>query len=35
MIINDKPYDVTVVGEIPLFTAARVARYVEAQAAVN
>jgi sigma-E factor negative regulatory protein RseB len=35
MIINDKPYDVTVVGEIPLFTAARVARYVQAQAAVN
>ncbi|MFQ3324166.1 MAG: sigma-E factor negative regulatory protein RseB [Pseudomonadales bacterium] len=35
MMINDKPYNVTVVGEVPLFTAARVARYVKAQAAVN
>ena len=35
MMINDKPYNVTVVGEVPLFTAARVARYVVAQVAVN
>jgi sigma-E factor negative regulatory protein RseB len=35
MMINEKPYNVTVVGEVPLFTAARVARYVVAQAAIN